>query len=162
MTREVTVLEASELMTTDVIQISASSTIGQAVALLKKHIISGLPVVDNDDRLIGVITGGDVLRAIQQRAQKIYHTLIGPTHVVVDETVWHEDQARLLAMPIEKMMSRGAITVTRNTPVGEIADLMLGQNVRRVFVLEDNKLVGVITRNDIVRWLVNKFDATPE
>jgi CBS domain-containing protein len=144
---------ARELMTTDVIQVDASATIGQAVTLLKKHTISGLPVVDSAGHLVGVITGGDVLRAIQQRAQKIYHSLFGPT-VVIDENVWHEDSQRLLALPVQKMMSKGAVTVELNTPIGEIADLMMSQNVRRVFVLQQEKLIGIITRNDIVRWLV--------
>ncbi|MCY0909190.1 MAG: CBS domain-containing protein [Sulfobacillus thermotolerans] len=145
---------ARELMTTDVIKIDATATIGEAVELLREHTISGLPVVDKEGHLIGVITGGDVLRAIQQRAQKIYHSLFGPTQVVIDETVWHEDSHRLLVLPVEKMMSKGAVTVQLNTPVGEIADLILRQNVRRVFVLHDDKLTGIITRNDIVRWLV--------
>ncbi len=145
---------ARELMTVEVIKVDASATIGEAVKLLREHTISGLPVVDKEGHLIGVITGGDVLRAIQQRAQKIYHSLFGPTQVVIDESVWREDSHRLLVLPVEKMMSKGAVTVRLNTPVGEIADLMLRQNVRRVFVIHQDKLMGIITRNDIVRWLV--------
>lgn len=145
---------AKDLMTRNVIKIDAAATIGQAVTLLRQHMISGLPVIDEHERLIGVITGGDVLRAIQQRAQKIYHSLFGPTHVVIDENVWKQDSSRLLTLPIEKMMSRSPFTVHPETPVGEIADLMIRQSIRRVFVLDHDKLVGIITRNDIVRWLV--------
>ncbi|WP_242939447.1 CBS domain-containing protein [Sulfobacillus thermosulfidooxidans] len=145
---------AKELMSSHVIKIDANATIGQAVELLREHTISGLPVTDAQGRLIGVITGGDVLRAIQQKAQKIYHSLFGPTQVVIDENVWKEDSNRLLNLPVEKMMSRSPFTVQPQTPVGEIADLMIRQNIRRVFVLEHDKLVGIITRNDIVRWLV--------
>ncbi len=144
---------AQELMTTDVIKIDAAATIGQAVELLKKHTISGLPVVDSEGHLVGVITGGDVLRAISQRAKKIYHSLFGPA-IVLDENVWHEDSQRLMALPVQKMMSKGSVTVQPNTPVGEIVDLMMSQNVRRVFVLQQGRLAGIITRNDIVRYLV--------
>lgn len=155
MAREGRRMYAREFMTTDVIKIDASATIGQAVQLLRKHMISGLPVTDAQGRVIGVITGGDVLRAIQQRAQKIYHSLFGPTQVIIDENVWNEDSNRLLNLPVEKMMSRSPFTVHPATPVGEIADLMIRQNIRRVFVLDNDKLVGIITRNDIVRWLVS-------
>lgn len=151
---------ARELMTANVYKILATATIGEAVGLLKTHTISGLPVVDAQDRLLGVITGGDVLRAVQQRAQKIYHTLLGPTHVVIDEEVWRQDRKRLLELPVQKMMSRGVITVSPQTPVGEIAELMLTQNVRRVFVVEQDRMIGVITRNDIVRWLITGVDRT--
>lgn len=150
-------LIARELMTTEVIKIRLAATVGDAVELLREHTISGLPVVDGEDRLIGVITGGDVLRAIEQRAQKIYHALIGLSQTAPDPVVWHHDRERLLDLPVEKMMSRGAVTVSPDTPVGEIADLMLGQNVRRVFVVEQHRLAGLITRNDMVRWLVSKL-----
>lgn len=146
---------ARDLMTTQVIQIQASASIGEAVRLLKRHTISGLPVVDDQGRLSGAITGGDVLRAFQQRAQRVYHTLIGTTHVVLDDRVFHQDRDQLLNLPVQKMMSRGAVTVSLDTPVAEITEVMLRQNVRRVFVLEDGKLSGIITRNDIVRWLVS-------
>ncbi|MDA8193966.1 MAG: CBS domain-containing protein [Thermaerobacter sp.] len=149
---------ARDLMTTNVIRIASSVTIGQAVQLLKEHTISGLPVVDEQGRLIGVITGGDVLRAFQQRAQRVYHTLIGPTHVVIDHAVYLHDREELLSLPVEKMMSRGAVTVGLDSQVGDITDIMLRQNVRRVFVLEQKKLRGVITRNDIVRWLVTHVE----
>ncbi|MCY0865694.1 MAG: CBS domain-containing protein [Sulfobacillus sp.] len=148
---------ARDLMTTRVIQIQSTATIAEAVTLLKRHTISGLPVVDAKGRLVGAITGGDVLRLFQQRAQKVYYSLIGQTHVIIDESVY-QDRDQLLSLPVQKMMSRGAVTVSPDTPVGEIADLMLSQNVRRVFVLEGSRLVGVITRNDIVRWLVSHVD----
>ena len=146
---------AKEIMTSDVIKISSSASIGEAVSLLREHTISGLPVVDNENRLVGVITGGDVLRSIQQRAQKVYHTLLGPTHVVIDEEVWRKDRDQLLQQSVAKMMSRSPITVTPDTPVGEIADLMLRQSIRRVFVIDQSRMIGVVTRNDIVRWLVS-------
>ncbi|MCL6561381.1 MAG: CBS domain-containing protein [Firmicutes bacterium] len=148
---------ARELMTKEVISVPLKATVGDVVELLRRHTISGLPVVDGD-RLVGVITGGDVLRAVQQKATKIYHTLLGPTHVVTDERVWREDRRALLSLPVERMMSRGPITVSPETPVGEIADRMLSQNVRRVFVVEKGRLIGVITRNDIVRWLITGIE----
>ncbi len=147
---------AREIMTRDVIKIDKGASIGEAVTLLKEHTISGLPVVDNENHLVGVITGGDVLRSIQQRAQKVYHTLLGPTHVIIDENVWQQDRDHLLRLSVAKMMSRSPITVTPDTPVGEIADLMLRQSIRRVFVIEQTRMVGVVTRNDIVRWLVRR------
>lgn len=149
---------ARDLMTTEVIKIESTSSIGEAVRLLRRHTISGLPVVDKNDRLIGVITGGDVLRAFQQRAQKVYHSLIGSTHVVRDDAIFGRDRDLLLKLPVQKMMSRGAVTVSEETPIGEITDLMLAQNVRRVFVCERDRLLGVITRNDIVRWLVSHVE----
>lgn len=145
---------AREMMTTKVHQVAANSTIGDALQLLRAHTISGLPVVDRDGRLVGVITGGDVLRAFQQRAQKIYHSLFGPTQVAIDEAVWTTDRKAMLALSVEKMMSKGLVTVGPDTPVGEIADLMLSEKVRRVFVVDQGRLLGVVTRNDIVRWLV--------
>ncbi|MCL5117162.1 MAG: CBS domain-containing protein [Firmicutes bacterium] len=150
---------ARDMMTTDVIKIESSASIGEAVKLLRRHTISGLPVVDEHGRLVGAITGGDVLRAFQQRAQKVYHSLIGSTHVVTDDAIFGRDRDQLLALPVQKMMSRGAVTVSPATPIGEITDIMLRQNVRRVFVCERDRLLGVITRNDIVRYLVSHLEA---
>lgn len=153
-------MDAREIMTTEVYRIQSSATVAEAVRLLKRHMISGLPVVDADERIVGVITGGDILRLFQQRAQKIYHSLFGITEVINDEAVWRENRHALLNLPVQKMMSRGAVTVGPTTPVGEIADLMLRQKVRRVFVLENDRMVGIVTRNDIVRWLITGLETT--
>lgn len=147
---------ASELMTKNVIHIEEKATIGQAVELLKHHMISGLPVIDGQGRLVGVITGGDVLRAFQKRAQKIYHFLFGPTHVVLDEAIWDQDRHQILDQPVSHMMSRGAVTVSPDTPIGEVVETMLSQSVRRVFVVANARLAGIITRNDVVRYLVSR------
>jgi CBS domain-containing protein len=119
-----------DLMTTDVIRVSPDTRIKEAARLMFRHRVSGLPVVDSDGKLSGIITEADFLRMEVARNE-------------ADEP-----------QPIEtvgELMSSGVVTIGPEAEITEAAKTMVVQDVKRLPVVdEDNKMLGIISRLDIV------------
>jgi predicted transcriptional regulator len=123
-------LTAGSIMTTDLVIVRPDSSIEEAIEILLSQRISGLPVIDNDGRLVGVITEFALLAVTYDKRVK-NHT-------------------------VSQHMTREVITVDVNDPVSRIADLCIVHRVRRVPVMQDGRLIGVIARRDVLRALVEE------
>lgn len=123
-------LTAGSIMTTDLVTVRPDASIAEAIQILLSQSISGLPVVDDDGRLVGVITEFALLAVTYDKRVK-NHT-------------------------ISQHMTRDVITVDIDDPVSRIADLCIVHRVRRVPVMQDGRLIGVIARRDVLRALVEE------
>jgi CBS domain-containing protein len=121
---------AGSIMTPDVVTVRPNASIAEAIELLLSDGISGLPVTDDDGRLIGVITEFALLAVAYDRRVK-NHT-------------------------VSQHMTREVITVDTEDPISRVADLCIVHRVRRVPVMKDGRLVGVIARRDVLRALVER------
>jgi len=117
---------ARDIMTREVITISADAKIHELTKLLAERGISGLPVCDEDGRVIGIVSETD---------------LIGLKN----------------GSRVRDIMSREVICVTDKTPVQKVAAILHGRNIKRVPVLIDNRIAGIISRSDIVAAMA-KYD----
>jgi CBS domain-containing protein len=121
-------LTAGAIMTTDLVTVRPDASIEEAIEILLNQSISGLPVTDEDGRLVGVITEFALLAITYDKRVK-NHT-------------------------VSQHMTREVITVDVNDPISRIADLCIVHRVRRVPVMQDGRLIGVIARRDVLRALV--------
>ena len=121
-------LTAGAIMTPDLVTVRPDASIDQAIELLLREQISGLPVVDDDGRLVGVITEFALLAVAYDRRVKNHK--------------------------VSNHMTRELITVEVDDPVSRVADLCIVHRVRRVPVMQNGRLVGVIARRDVLRALV--------
>ncbi|HJQ79303.1 MAG TPA: CBS domain-containing protein [Lacipirellulaceae bacterium] len=123
-------LTAGAIMTSDVLTLGPDSSIEEAIETLLAREISGLPVVDAAGRLVGVITEFALLAvAYDQRVKN--HT-------------------------VSQHMTRDVITVDVNDPLSRVADVCIVHRVRRVPVMKNGRLVGLIARRDVLRALAGK------
>jgi CBS domain-containing protein len=120
-------LTAADMMTEDLVTIYPEATIKDAIELLVSKSISGLPVIDHDGRLVGVITEFAMLA------------------MVYDQEVQNQEVGR--------HMTREVITVNADDPISRIADLCIVHRVRRLPVMRDGRLVGLIARRDVLQTL---------
>ncbi len=119
-----------DLMTTDVIRVSPDTRIKEAARLMFRHRVSGLPVVDADGRLSGIITEADFLRM---------------------EVARNEAAEPQPVETVGEVMSSGVVTVAPDAEITEAAKMMVIQDVKRLPVVDaDNKMLGIIARLDIV------------
>jgi len=126
-------LTVADLMTRDVVSVRSDAPIQDAVALLADSHVTGLAVVDGHGKLVGVVSASDVLAAEAEA---------GDT----------EDRARLLATGVvSDVMSPSPLTTAEETDAREAALQMDYADVHRLFVVEDHRLIGVISRSDINR-----------
>jgi CBS domain-containing protein len=120
-------LTAESIMTEELVTTSPETSITDAIELLINKEISGLPVIDHQGRLVGVITEFAMLAMVYD-------------HEVRNQTVGQH-------------MTREVITVNTDDPISRIADLCIVHRVRRLPVMRDGKLVGLIARRDVLKAL---------
>jgi CBS domain-containing protein len=121
-------LTAGAIMTPNLVTVRPDASIEEAIDLMLREQISGLPVLDDDGRLVGVITEFALLAIAYDRRVK-NHT-------------------------VSQHMTRELITVDVDDPMSRVADLCIVHRVRRVPVIKDGRMVGVIARRDVLRALV--------
>jgi CBS domain-containing protein len=145
-------MQASDVMTYDVISIEPDATITRAARLMLQKHVSGLPVIDSTGALVGIVTEGDFLRRTEtntaRRRPRWLEFIIGPG-ALADEYV------RASGRRVEDIMSRGVYTVTEATPLEEVVKLMEQRRIKRVPVVRDKSVVGIITRANLMRALIH-------
>ena len=153
---------SSNVMNTNVITVSPEATLEEAIKILAKHKISGLPVVDADYKVVGVITEKDIvdyagsLHVIPKMGTAGW---ISPHIDVSDLATFKKGYELLATTKVKNVMSAKPVTVEESTYIAEVARLMKKKNVNRVPVIDKaGKLVGIITRADLVSYLAEKED----
>ncbi len=141
---------AKDIMTPNVITIAPSLGVEEIAQLLLSCNISGVPVVDAEDRLIGLVSEGDLLRrhegGTERQRSWWLNLLAGPEGRARDFIKTHGRRA-------EDVMTRKVMTVTPDTPVGEIARILERRHIKRVPVVEDGRIVGIVSRANLLHGL---------
>ncbi len=146
-------------MTKKVITAKPGDLIKDIVHRLAEYEISGLPVVDTSNKVIGMISEKDILKALKTESRTLSmvfpssHALGMTFEESVDYRELKEAMKEMQNSPIEKIMNKNVITVKVNTTIAEVASIMIQNNVNRLPVVKDNKLIGIITRGDIILGL---------
>jgi CBS domain-containing protein len=141
---------AKDIMTTDVVTIAPELGVEQIAQLLMSCGISGVPVVDAEDRLVGMVSEGDLLRRREAGTERHrswwLNLLAGPEDRAREFVKTHGHKA-------EDVMTRAVVTVAPETPVGEIAQILEKRRIKRVPVIEDGKIVGIVSRANLLHGL---------
>ena len=142
---------ARDLMTAPVITVNPAATVGDAARLMLEHNVSVLPVLDAQEKLAGILTHTDFGLNPRYRplANNIY-TLLGantaPQHI-------EDVSRRVSSKPVRDVMRRQVITVQQDAAIADITEVMLRKHIHRVPVMDDDKLVGIITRHDFLKLI---------
>lgn len=120
-------MHVRDLMTTDVVAVGPTTSTRDAARMMFRYRVSGLPVVDPDDHVLGIITEGDFLELELRRQEE------GEVHSLVKD-----------------VMSHSVLSVSPDLEIMDAARFMHEHSVKRVLVVEDGKMVGIISRFDIV------------
>lgn len=143
-------MKVRDIMRRDVITVRPETPLKEVARLLVEHGISGLPVVDAEDRVLGVVSEGDLIvkeRGAEAGRPRILGALLGGDRSRTELT-------KVEARSAGDAMTSPAVTIEPGAPVRAAAALMVERQVNRLPVVEDGKLVGIVTRADIVRTFV--------
>jgi CBS domain-containing protein len=127
---------AKEVMQENVVSLLPTATVEQAINLLRELHFSGAPVIDHDGNLVGIISEFALLE------------------VVYDPTI--------RTAPISQFMTRDVLTVTEDTLLSEVAGILIRHRVRRVPVVRDGQLVGVVSRPDLLGYVLDSGEELRE
>ena len=144
-----------DTMTRSVLSVSPETPLKEVARLLVEHRISGLPVVDDTGRVVGVISEGDLL-VKEQRRDAIRHRPLA--RIFGDSAETRQLLAKAEASTAGDAMTAPAITIESNTRVSVAAARMIERKVNRLPVTEHGRLIGIITRADVIRAFVQTDD----
>lgn len=151
-------MRARDIMSTQVITIGRDTTIEEIAHILADNNISGVPVVEGDGRLVGMVTQKDLLyKDVEPRFPAMVEILGG---IIFLRGVRHynEELRKLVATKAEDIMTRHVHSVTADEKVERVAQLMVEKDINRVPVLDEGKLAGIISRADIVKYMARAME----
>lgn len=141
-------MRVRELMTEEVLTIGPEAPIKDVAKILVENRISGLPVCDISGRVVGVVSEGDILYKEHDAREG---SMGGPLSWIVDGTPRYTGYVKAAALTAGKAMTAPAITIAPYESVSEAARIMCERHVNRLPVVKDERLVGIVTRADLVR-----------
>jgi CBS domain-containing protein len=146
-----TILTAADVMQNHVLTVNSHVSIADAARIMLRNRVSGLPVIDWEGRLVGIVTEGDLLRRSEigtgRRRSRWLELLLGPGYAAAEYTAEH-------GRKVSEVMSDHVVAVVPRTPLAEIVALMEQHHIKRVPVLSGQKLIGILSRADLLRALV--------
>jgi CBS domain-containing protein len=153
-------MRAHQIMTRNVTTVRANTLIREAAGLMLQQRISGLPVVDEGNRLVGILSEGDFIRRSEISTQRPYigwlDYLIGPGKAALD---FVKENGR----KVGDIMTRSELfTVTEDLPLDQLVRLMERHNVKRLPVMRGDTLVGIVTRTDLLRAVASLARDVPD
>jgi len=147
-------MNASDIMTRQPICAAPETTIAEAARLMLQHHISGLPVTNASGAVVGVVTEGDLLRraetGTQRQRTRWLELLLGPGRLAGDYVAAH-------ARKVGEVMTSDVVSVAATESLESVVQLMEKRRIKRVPIVEGERLVGIVSRADLVRALVHKL-----
>jgi CBS domain-containing protein len=155
-------MKAADIMVTDVITLNVDDTVQTAAQVLLDRRISGAPVVDAQGRLVGMVSEGDLIRRAEIGTEKRRSWWL-------ELLAGAEDSARNFvrahAVKLADVMTRDVIGASENSSLNEIATLLEKHGIKRVPILRDGKVVGIVSRANLLQALASSIalaDATTD
>ena len=150
-----------DIMISEVIKVHPETRVSQIARLMISHNVSGLPVVDDQDRVVGVVTELDMI--VRNTRFKLPTFFMILDSIIYLETPQHfrERLEHTLGTTAKEIMSEPAITVTPDTSLEELAELMVERRMNPIPVVEADRLVGIVSRTDIIRQMVQEPGTEP-
>ncbi|MHB0866281.1 MAG: CBS domain-containing protein [Thermoleophilia bacterium] len=149
-------LTAADIMQPEVITISEDATVQELAKLLARKKISGAPVVDDQHRVVGIVSEGDLVAIDADIHFPHYIELLGNIIYLESIKKYEERLEKAAAGEVRDIMTTDVLTVQKEAPLSQVATLMIDKQVNRVPVVDGDVLVGIITRADIVRAATGK------
>jgi CBS domain-containing protein len=142
----------ADWMNRDLLTVTPSTPLSEAVQLLVDRHISGLPVIDDDGKLVGVISESDLMWREQGLEQPPYMIFLGGVIYFQNPLTYDRDLHKALGQTVGEVMTPHAISISADTPLPEAARIMHDKKIHRLPVVDEHQHpIGIITEGDIVR-----------
>ena len=145
-------MRAVDVMVRDVVTVHPDSDVAEAIRLLAEHDVSALPVVDPAGNLVGVLSEADLLHRVEigtERRRPWWQ------EAVTGASTLAADFAKSHGKKVDEIMTSGVVSVSEDTPLSEIAALLERKRIKRVPVVKDGKLVGIVSRSNLIQALAS-------
>jgi CBS domain-containing protein len=151
-------MRAVEVMTTKVITVGENASVAEVAKLLAERGISAVPVVDKDHKVIGMVSEGDLLHRTETGTEKCRSWWL---EMMASTNQLAGDYIKSHSAKVKDVMTHDVISVSDTTPLADIAILLEANRIKRVPVMRDGKLVGIVSRANLVRALAMTVNEPP-
>lgn len=151
-------IRAKDVMTTDVITVSPDTDITQAAKLLLENRINGVPVIDANGKLVGILCQSDLVA--QQKAFPVpsVFTLMDGFMPLTSIKRLEKEIEKIAAVSVSDAMTPDPVTVDPQTSIEEVASMMVDKNYHTLPVMKDGELVGIVGKEDVLKILIPVSD----
>ena len=147
----------ADVMSRDVITVQPQTPLNQAIQILAERRITGLPVVDDAGKLVGVISETDLMWQETGVTPPAYIMFLDSVIYLQNPTTYERDLHKALGQTVGEVMTTEAIVIKPEKPLQEAAKLMHEKHIRRLPVVDDTgKVLGTLTRGDIIRTMATE------
>src|SRR5271166_3108841 len=143
-------MRATDVMIRDVVTVHPDTDVADAIKLLSEHDVSALPVVDEAGNLVGMLSEADLIHRVEIGTERHRPWWL---EAVTGASTLAEEFAKSHGKKVSEIMTSGAISVSEDTPLSEIATLFERKRIKRVPVVKDGKLVGTVSRANLIQAL---------
>ena len=151
-------MRASDIMTTKVITVSPDRKVDEIARVLLEKGISAVPVVDGNDNVVGIVSEGDLWRRQENETERHRSSWLGMFTSSEDEA---REYSKTHGRTAAQVMTDNIVSVSEDTTVGDIAQLLEKRRIKRVPVLRDGKLVGIVSRANLLHGLAASKSSGP-
>jgi CBS domain-containing protein len=150
-------MHAADVMTPDVVSASPDTSLGELVRLMLDNGVSGVPIVE-DGRVVGIVSESDLLRRAELGAEKQASRWL---ELLTSSDRLAADYARSHGRRASEIMTREVVTVDASTPIADVAHLLEAHHIKRVPVTREGRLVGIVSRRNLLQALAAALRVEP-
>jgi CBS domain-containing protein len=143
---------AADVMVRNVVSVKPDDAVGEVVDLLLGRDISAVPVVDDQNKVVGILSEADLIHRQEIGTQKAHHWWI---EAVLPASKLADEFAKAHGQRVYEIMSADVVTAAEDTPLGEIAALLERHRIKRVPIVRDGKLAGIVSRSNLIQALAS-------
>ncbi len=145
-----------EIMTKDVITVTPDMTVKEVAKVLADNKISGVPVLD-DGKLVGIVSEGDLIVKDKKLRFPNYVYFLDSIFYLESYEKFEKEFKRKVGVKVEDIMTDDVLTVGPDASIEDVATVLTEEDVNRVPVVEGDKLIGIVSRGDIVRYMSERL-----
>ena len=149
----------TDVMTPNPISVTSTTPLRNAIQLIAEHRISGMPVIDGDNQLVGVISESDLMWQETGASPPPYIMVLDSVIYLENPATFEKELHKALGQLVGDVMTKEVITIQANESLQAAAKLLHRRNVHRLIVVNDqHTVVGVLTRGDVIRYMASHQD----
>ena len=146
----------TDVMTPNPISVTSTTPLNTAVKLIADHRISGMPVIDGDHQLVGVISESDLMWQETGANPPPYIMVLDSVIYLENPATFEKELHKALGQLVGDVMTKSVITIQADASLQAAAKLLHRRNIHRLIVVDDEqKVVGILTRGDIIRYMAS-------
>lgn len=150
-------MQAKDVMTTSVVTVDPDATVNDIAKILVERSISAVPVVDDDGAILGIVSEGDLMHRQEigtDRRERSWWL-----RSFTNASTLAKEYAKSHGLHAHDVMTRDVITIPETTTLAKVAEILETNHIKRVPVVSDGKLVGIVSRANIIRGLATSQEA---